>query len=253
MDKMVYTALNSLRLLIETETVTSTNLSNATTTGFRKDTTAAFSTVYQERNKQLDPRAFASVGQRTFDAQSGELIRTDNPLDIAVDGAGWFLVTPPGGSQNALSRRGDLYRDIDGFIRSGDDALVLDVNGAPITLPDYREIEIGNDGTINIIPLAAGPEEIEFQVIGRVGIYNDAGILLEKDEDSYIRPVNFNDVPPADPFLRLKQGFIERSNVIASDELVSTLELARLYEVNVNMITTAEELDRSSSVLLRID
>ena len=55
MDRMVYTALNSLKLLLETQTVSSTNLSNSTTIAFRKDTTAAFSSIYTEQKKNLTP------------------------------------------------------------------------------------------------------------------------------------------------------------------------------------------------------
>jgi len=252
MDRMIYTALNSLKLLLETQTVSSTNLSNSTTIAFRKDTTAAFSSVYSEEKKNLQPRAFASVGQRSFDRNNGELIRTDNALDIAIDGRGWFKVIPESG-QVALSRRGDLVRDLDNTLRTGDNSVVLDVNGAPITLPDFREIEVGNDGMLNIIPLLAGPEEFEFQEIARIGIFNAEGIVLKKGTDSFIRPENEDTDVPVDTFLRLKQGFLERSNVLPTDELVASIELARLYEVNVNLIKTAEDIDRSSSSLLRID
>lgn len=252
MDRMVYTALNSLKLLLETQTVSSTNLSNATTIAFRKDTTAAFSSVYSEQKKNLEPRAYASVGQRSFDRNNGELIRTDDSMDIAIDGRGWFSVIPESGKQ-ALSRRGDLVRDLENTLRTGDNSVVLDINGAPITLPDYREIEIGNDGMINIIPLLAGPEEFEFQEVARIGIFNAEGIVLKKGEDSFIRPINEDEIVPVDTFLRIKQGFLERSNVLPTDELVASIELARLYEVNVNLIKTAEDVDRSASALLRIE
>tara|TARA_B100000073_G_scaffold336795_1_gene332020 strand:+ start:816 stop:1574 length:759 start_codon:yes stop_codon:yes gene_type:complete len=252
MDRMVYTALNSLKLLLETQTVSSTNLSNSTTIAFRKDTTAAFSSIYTEQKKNLTPRAFASIGQRSFNRNNGELIRTDAPFDIAINGDGWFSVIPESGEQ-ALSRRGDLTRDLNNTLRTGDGSIILDVDGAPITLPDFREIEIGNDGMINIIPLLAGPEEFEFQEVARIGIYNADGIELAKGVDSFIRPVDENAVVPNDPSLRIKQGFLERSNVKPTDELVASIELARLYEVNVNLIKTAEQIDRSSSSLLRID
>ena len=251
MDRLVYTALNSLQLLQQAQSVTATNLANVGTTGFRKDTSAAFASVYAERDQKLEPRAWASIGESAFNDMPGELINTNDPMNIAVNGIGYMLVEPPSG-EIALSRRGDLRRDLEGFLKSGDGAFILDEGGQRIQIPDYKSIEFGNGGTISIMPLNAGAEEFEPVLVGRIGLMDTTDVLLRKGTDAFIRPRD-GSAPQASGNMSIKQNFIERSNVNPTDELIASIELARLFEVNVRMLKTAERLDQAGAGLLRID
>ena len=107
MDKSIFTALNSMQILKNNQSVVSQNLSNTNVVGYKKDIQANFGSVYLDREKGIDPRVFAFSDVGAFDASQGPLKPSDRKLDLAIDGPGYFIVKPEGGKL-ALSRRGDL-------------------------------------------------------------------------------------------------------------------------------------------------
>ena len=110
MDKSIFTALNSMQILKNNQSVTSQNLSNTNVPGFKKDIHANFGSLYLDREKGIDPRVYALSDVGAFDSSQGALNPTERPLDLSIDGDGFFIVNPKNGNQ-ALSRRGDLKID----------------------------------------------------------------------------------------------------------------------------------------------
>ena len=97
MDRSIYTALNSMNILRDNQSVTAQNLANISVTGFQKDIQINFASVYLDRDKGIDPRVLALQEPGGFDATPGPVQQTGAPLDLAVDGSGYFIVKPANG------------------------------------------------------------------------------------------------------------------------------------------------------------
>ena len=249
MDKSIFTALNSMQILKNNQSVVSQNLSNTNVVGYKKDIQANFGSVYLDREKGIDPRVFAFSDVGAFDNSQGPLNPSERKLDLAIDGDGYFIVKPDGGKL-ALSRRGDLKVGIDGTLRDNAGAQIFSVDLEPIEIPPYRNISIANDGIITIEPLNAEPGQQV--VVGQIATTKGSEeVKLVKSLDGFIRTED-GGIPEPDQQSRIVSGFLEGSNVKSVDELVSGIEQSRSYEINVKFITTAKELDEAGSSLMRM-
>ena len=249
MDKSIFTALNSMQILKNNQSVVSQNLSNTNVVGYKKDIQANFGSVYLDREKGIDPRVFAFSDVGAFDNSQGPLNPSERKLDLAIDGDGYFIVKPEGGKL-ALSRRGDLKVGIDGTLRDNAGAQIFSVDLEPIEIPPYRNISIANDGIITIEPLNAEPGQQV--VVGQIASTKGSEeVKLVKSLDGFIRTED-GGIPEPDQQSRIVSGFLEGSNVKSVDELVSGIEQSRSYEINVKFITTAKELDEAGSSLMRM-
>ena len=92
MDRSIYTALNSMNILRDNQSVTAQNLANISVTGFQKDIQINFSSVYLDRDKGIDPRVMALQEPGGFDSTPGPMQQTGAPLDLAVDGNGFTSI-----------------------------------------------------------------------------------------------------------------------------------------------------------------
>ena len=248
MDRSIYTALNSMSILRTNQSVTSQNLANSNSTGFQKDNNTNFSSVYLDRDKGLDPRVLAIQDSSSFDSSQGPKNQTGEPLDLAVDGDGYFLVKPENG-KNALSKRGDFKVSANSLLVDGTGTAALNIDLEVITIPPHRKINIAPDGTIEIEPLNA-PVGQKIKV-GQLATVSGSEVPLAKFEDGFVRTIN-ETVPEPDNKVRLLTGFLEGSNVKTIDELVSNIENSRSYEINVKFITTAKEIDEATASLMRM-
>ena len=248
MDRSIYTALNSMNILRDNQSVTAQNLANISVTGFQKDIQINFASVYLDRDNGIDPRVLALQEPGGFDATPGPMQQTGSPLDLAVDGSGYFIVKPANG-KIALSRRGDFTVSADGTLRDGTGTQPLSVDLEPITVPPHRKISISGDGIIQIEPLNApiGQTVNVAQLATTFG----SEVPLGKTIDGFVRPVD-GSVPAPDNRTILLSGFLEGSNVQSVDELVTGIDQSRAYEINVKFITTAQEIDEASASLMRM-
>ena len=248
MDRSIYTALNSMNILRDNQSVTAQNLANISVTGFQKDIQINFASVYLDRDKGIDPRVLALQEPGGFDSTPGPMQQTGAPLDLAVDGSGYFIVKPANG-QVALSRRGDFKVSADGTLRDGTGTQPLSVDLEPIIIPPHRKISISGDGIIQIEPLNApiGQTVNVAQLATTFG----SEVPLAKTIDGFVRTVN-GTIPELDNRTRLLSGFLEGSNVKSVDELVTGIDQSRAYEINVKFISTAQEIDEASASLMRM-
>ena len=259
MDRMVQTALNSMKMLMENQAATAHNLSNVSTPGFKQDIITDFSSIYLDRQEGLEPRIVTAREVGKFSIEQGMLDNTKNPMDLAISGDGYFLIQPKNGTP-ALSRRGDFSVDENGFLLDGAGNRVLDAGLQPMEIPAFREIDISSQGEILIQPIGAVPGELPVNA-GTIGTYvpgNDD--LLKKSLDGNIRlnpVVNQDgtvDEVPIEPNQQAKlvSGYLEKSNVNAIEEMVNTIDQMRKFEMHVKLIQMAEELDQAGTSLLRI-
>jgi len=248
MDRLTQVALNSMRLMTENQKITTSNLANSSSIGFQRDMSDNLGSVYLKSQNSVEDRVFGTRGENGIDTTRGQMIPTDNSLDVAVEGQGYLVTQTPKGDQT-LTRRGDMKVGVDGFLRNGDGNLMIG-GGGPINIPPYKKIEVGSDGTISILPL--GDEGTILTPVGRLQLVSTPAQNLSRGLDSFIRPKD-GQIPQPDPNIKLNSKVLESSNVNTVDTLVSLVEHSRSYDIKVKLISTAKEIDTETSKLMRND
>ncbi len=250
MDKLIYTALNSLGSLRGTQIVTAQNLANQNVPGFRRDTVGEGKSFILDDAGELSARAFQiDREQASFSDLPGFMNQTGEALDIAIADKGYFYIQPDTGGAPALTRRGDLHVGLDGKLVNGANEAVLDTAQRPITLPPFRSVVVDEIGRITIEPIDGAPgERLE---VATIGTTQATGLQLVKGEDGQIRPVGAP-MPGPDQSAKVMQGVLEGSNVNSTEELISSIDLQRSFELNMRVVSTAKELDEAGVSLMRL-
>jgi flagellar basal-body rod protein FlgF len=122
-------------------------------------------------------------------------------------------------------------------------------DGGPVAVPPHSNLTIGRDGTISIVPL--GQSSSTLAVVDRIKLVNPGNDNLERGRDGLFRLAD-GDVAPAEASVGLMSGTLESSNVNAAGALVDMIELSRLYEMQVKMISTAKEDADAAAQLMRM-
>ena len=249
MDKMIHMSLNTLDIALRKQAVSASNLANANVTGFRRDVYNSFGSAFLEAENQMDSRAFAITnGSGTFDSEQGRLTSTGQSTDLAIDGEGYFA-SQRNGLEPSLTRRGDMSISLDGFLINGNGAKILSETLQPIEVPPFRKIIIAENGNLLIEPLNGEPGVN--QLIGSIGLVSGEGLDLRKTEDGEIRNADGSPLE-TDQNVKVKQGFIEASNVSSVEELVASMSYQRSYELNLKLIKIASQLDEGTASLLKL-
>ena len=234
MDEMIYTAMTGAKQTEYAQAINSNNLANISTTGFRADLHSFSSTPVE--GPGVDSRVNAVVESYGTDFAQGPIQDTGNNLDIAIKGQGFIAVQAPDGTE-AYTRAGDLRLQQGGLLATGAGHLVMG-DGGPVALPPSVSLLIGRDGTISVQPLGAGPETLT--IADRIKLVNPDPALLAKGVDGLFYLEN-DAIADADAAVEITAGALEGSNVNVAKTLVNMIELARQYEMQVNVIKEAEE------------
>jgi len=247
-DRMLYTAMSGAKHTMDQQSVVSQNLSNVSTAGFRAQLQAARS-VPVLGDGALATRVSAVTTTPGTDFSQGPIERTGRTLDIAMQDNAWMAVLADDGTET-YTRRGDLQLDNDGVLLSVGRPVMGD--GGPIALPQGAQISIGADGTISAIPQGEGPEALVD--VGRIKLVTPDEQGLTRGDDGLFRaPVNEGGAPgvlQADDEARIVSGALEGSNVSAVDAMVSMIDVARRYDMQMKMLSTADEnAQRANSIL----
>ncbi|KOO07347.1 flagellar basal-body rod protein FlgF [Vibrio hepatarius] len=248
MDRALYLAMSGAKQNMQALQLRSNNLANVSTTGFRADLAQARS--MQAYGDGLPTRVFSMTERPGHNFQQGSVITTGRDLDATVQGEGWIAVMDKMGKEG-LTRNGNFKIDANGLLTSGNGNLVLGENGAPITLPiPVSKVEIGTDGTISVVPQGAPADAME--IVDRIKLTRTNNQSLFKDVNGLFRAKDPNAAYEADAGVKLLTGALEGSNVNAVGEMTSLIDLQRQFEMQVKMMSTAEEMDKSSDSLLRM-
>ncbi len=245
MDEMIYLAMTGAKQTEYAQTINSNNLANASTTGFRADL-HAFSSVPID-GPGVETRVNAVVDSYGTDFSPGPLANTGRDLDIAVKGDGFIAVQAPDGTE-AYTRAGDLRMEPGGLLTTGAGHLVLG-NGGPVAIPPNGSLHIGDDGTISIQPIGQGLET--YSPVDRIKLVNPDVSQLQKGPDGLLRLPD-GELADADASVEIKSGALEQSNVNVAKTLVNMIELARQYEMQVNVMKSAEENADAAASLMRL-
>ena len=179
----------------------------------------------------------------------GSLKQTDNQLDMAITGQGFFKMELPDGTE-AYSRNGAFKIDSNGTVVNSDGYVLTPQIVIP---PDAINISIGTDGTVSVVQ--AG--QTQASVIGQIttiNFINPAGLHslgdnLYIDTDSSGQPVE--GTPGIDGLGVIRQGFVELSNVELVVELTDLITGQRAYDANSKVITTSDEMLQTVNGLKR--
>ncbi len=261
MDKMLYIAMSGAKQNMQALAVNANNLANSRTNGFKADLSQARS--MQAFGEGQPTRVFAMTERASQSFDAGALLTTGRPLDLAINGDGWFAVQTPERSSfgaqlgtealapisnEAYTRQGNLRITQDGTLETSDGKIVLGDNG-PIVLPlPVSKIEISADGTIMVQPEGAPITEME--EVARIKLVNPDVRLLEKGNDGLFRRKD-GQVEDADATVQVRGGTLESSNVNPLYEMTDMIALQRQFEMHLKLMKTAEEIDSASSALLR--
>nr|WP_290443875.1 flagellar basal body rod protein FlgF [Halomonas sp. Mc5H-6] len=247
---MLYTAMSGAKHTMDQQSVVSNNLANVATSGFRAQLQAARS-VPVEGDALLPTRTSAVTTTPGTDYSQGPIERTGRMLDVAMQDDAWMAVQDGDGVET-YTRRGDLQVDSDGILMSVGRPVVGD--GGPIALPQGAQISIGADGTISAIPQGEGPEALVN--VGRIKLVTPQEGELTRGEDGLFRaPPNEEGEPgalAADEDATLVSGALEGSNVSAVDAMVTMIDAARRYDMQMKMLSSADENAQRANSMLSI-
>ncbi|MBD7953089.1 flagellar basal body rod protein FlgF [Stenotrophomonas sp. Sa5BUN4] len=248
MDKALYVAMTGARASLQAQGTVSHNIANTDTPGFKE--ALANTEAFAIRGQGFASRVDAIHVDAGFNRRVGAQHITGNPLDLSLQAGSWLTVQAPGGGE-AYTRGAALSLTPNGQLVTAGGHAVLDENENPIAIPPHQAMEIGNDGTISIIPLGEGPQTMA--VIGRIKVVAADDARLERGLDGL-----FRNTDPQQPFVQtqgkaLESGQLEGSNVDAAGALVQMIQLQRQYEMQVKVIKHGDENARSANSLLRLN
>ena len=231
----------------------SNNLANVGTTGFKRDRAAFVTLMYQDPRQAGTPSGGDSqyatglgtgTGVRVTGTErihtQGALNQTDNALDLAIEGEGFFAVVLPDGTQG-YTRDGSFKLSATGEMVTNSGLRLAQ----PITVPDgAQSVTIAPDGTVSVV-LQGQAAPIEAGQIQIARFLNPAG-LEPRGDNLYAETAASGAAQAGIPGIEgagsLRQGALEGSNVSTVQELVDMIETQRAYEVNSKVISAADEM-----------
>ena len=233
--------------------VIANNLANVSTNGFKRGRAVFEDLLYQtlrqpgaqsSQQTQIPSGLQLGTGVRPVSTAriftQGNIQKTDNALDIGIQGDGFFQILLPDGT-TAYTRDGSFQKDNQGQI--------VTANGYPlqpnITIPaNALTVTIANDGTVSITqPGVAAPTQI-----GNIQLANfvNSGGLQSIGQNLFLETASSGTPTPNAPGSNgagvLNQGYVETSNVNVAEELVTMIQTQRAYELNSKVVSTSDAM-----------
>lgn len=229
MIKGMYRSASGMLPQIEKQEAIANNIANANTTGFRKN--VVFAKELSGAESRLTPKKVdwqqTVMNYLTIDYSPGVFDKTDNPLDLAIEGDGFFALQADDGS-TVLTRAGAFVVDAEGF---------LAMPGGFRVLSDGGPIQIGA-GTPTVAQ--TGEVEVDGVPVGRIVPQSPADLesLQRLGGSLFGVPDGVELLPPISATIR--QGYLETSNVDVVGEMVDMIVAYRIYEANARALQTQD-------------
>ena len=235
MIKGIYVAAQSLHTKMRNMELISNNLANINTTGYKRE--IPFSEyLTRSQNKNLT---------QLTDFSEGALVATENPLDLAISGKGFFMIETERGKE---------------FTKNG--RFQISEEGMLVNEEGYRVL--GEDGPINIMEaITKGNNEILVTKDGEIKVGDQliSKLLISKIENQEFmsRSGGQNFYFPDDDYIQayegefdIKQGFIEESNTNAVLEMQRMIDLSKKFELSQKVITSLDEMMSKAKEIGRV-
>jgi flagellar basal-body rod protein FlgF len=251
MIKGLYAAASAMLAGVNRQQAIAHDVANMDTPGFKQVLTS-LSDFMNTRVKAVNPndpgRNVYDMGNLglgvmtrpdTTDYTQGALMDTGNPLDVAIDGGGFFRVSTPAGER--LTRDGRFIRDASGALVTPQGYKVLNTGGTAITIPE-GEVNIAADGTISVDGTTVAQLGINSYLTPRTE-------LIRSDDNLYQAKGTATGTDKG----RVVQAYLESSNGNASQLMTQLVEVTRSYEAAQQLVANNDELlGKSISTLGRI-
>jgi len=230
------------------------NLANASTAGFRRRRVQFQDLLYQNlvmpgaaATQQTTLVAGLQIGLGTRAAASevvqlqGDLSATGNPLDVAIQGSGFFQVTLPTG-ETAYTRSGTFHMDAQGNVVTADGDPITPA----ITIPSgATSITIGSDGTVSVTQ----PGQQAAQQVGSIqlALFPNPGGLNSVGKNLFLATTASGDPIAGTPggsdgLGTIQQGYLEQSNVDVVEEFIQMIVAQRSYEASSRVVQSADQM-----------
>lgn len=245
MDRLAYVAMTGAKQTEVAQAINANNLANVSTAGFRADL-HAFSYEHVE-GLGAPTRTNAIVNQYATDFTAGSVITTGRDLDVAIQGEGFFAVLDANGEE-AYTRAGDFRVNSGGLLTTANGLQVVG-EGGTVAIPPNAQLTIGKDGTVSIQALGQAPSNVVS--VDRLKLVKPGLGNVAKGGDGLFRQIDGN-IATADASVSVAAGSIEGSNVNVASTLVNMIELARQFEMQVDVIKTAQDDADAARSLLRV-
>ena len=262
MMQSLYTASTGMLGMQTQIDTTANNIANVNTIGFKKSRAEFADLMYQvmeyagtsTSDTTKSPTGIeVGLGVRPTAINKifseGSLKQTDNQLDLAITGKGFFKLELPDGSE-VYSRNGSFKIDENGTIVNSDGYKLVPETVIP---PDATNISIGTDGTVSVV-LAGQTEAAAVGQLSTTNFINPAG-LHSMGDNLYMETGSSGQPVDGTPGLEglgvIRQGFVELSNVELVVELTDLITGQRAYDSNSKVITTSDEMLQTTNNLKR--
>ncbi|SDF93849.1 flagellar basal-body rod protein FlgF [Limimonas halophila] len=217
METASFIAVSHRSALNRQMNVVSNNLANMNTTAYRGERTIFQEYLQETQDGQGGHLSFVQDTTTFRRDQQGEMQHTGNPLDVALNGEGFFTVQTEEGPR--YTRAGDFHLNPDGEIVTNNAQPVLDTNGNPIAIPeDAESIDITAEGSVR----ADGEELAQLDVVSfeePEALTRHAAGLYEAGEEQQPQPIDENTT--------VEQGVLEGSNVKGIKEMTHMMDIMK--------------------------
>ncbi len=261
MIRALWTAATGMQSQQVNMDVIANNLANVNSSGFKKSRADFQDILYQTTRAagagvdggEVPTGVQIGLGSRVAAVQkvftTGDFQQTENELDVAIEGQGFFQVVLPDGT-DGFTRSGALKKDSTGRLVTSDGFPLI----PEVVIPEgSTSISIGSGGTVDVL-LDGESTPTEVGVIELIRFGNPSGLKslgrnLYAETPTTGAPIA--GTPGEAGFGTLSQGFLEGSNVNIMEEMVNMIAGQRAYEVNSKTIRTADEMLSTTSQLIR--
>ncbi len=262
MDSSMRTSASGMAAQQRMIDVIANNLANVNTTAFKRSRVSFEDVLYEtlQGSRIVNYRGAETVGpvQVGKGVRVGAIVRlqtqgapetTERPMDLAVEGDGFFQVQRPDGS-TAYTRDGSFTISDQGQLTTNGGYVVL----PGVTVPqDASSVTISQNGTVSVIAAGAS-QETEIGRLELARFLNPTG-LLAIGENQYQATTASGDpiqgFPQDEGFGTLQQGMLESSNVEIVQEMTDMIAAQRAYEINAKAITSAEDMMQATRDIIR--
>jgi flagellar basal-body rod protein FlgF len=245
MENTLLVGLSRQMVLERQMDVVANNVANVNTNGFKADNSLfeeyLNSGAHEDNFIGRDRRVSYVQDRGTFkDLSQGPTEQTKNPLDVAIDGGGFLAVQTPAGER--YTRDGSLQINNQGQLVTASGNPVLGTSGPIVFQPTDHDVSIASDGNITVLE---GINRID-SVRGKLRLvsFTDAQKLLKEGSNLYSAGAGTTAQP--DPASRVKQGFVEKSNVNSVAEMSRMIDVTRAYQQIASMLQTQSDLHKSA-------
>jgi flagellar basal-body rod protein FlgF len=239
MDNSLLVSLSQQLAAFRSVDVIANNLANMSTPGFKRETERF------EEYIEREPPAEGQIGTHTIsfvkdagiirDLSQGELIHTGTPLDVGLNGNGYFMVQTPAGMR--YTRDGHFTLDPNGQLVTSQGYPVQGDGGAITITPDDGDINIGPDGSISSVINGNANQIGKLQVVD----FTDDSALTKEGANFYSTTQATNPATAT-----VQQGMLESSNVQPVIEITHMIDVTRAYQMTATLSSSQEDLLRQA-------